>query len=176
MRNKQYLAAIRARDDVLVLNTMHFADEVRDSAETVGSLPAARELPKRELDTAVRLISELTVEWDPAKYHDTHREQVLKLIEQKASGEEPEIVAAEEPEDNVVDLMAALRQSIEHARARGGSRQSGRDGRPAPKRRRAGKLTELSKKELYDRASKLDISGRSNMSRDELEQAIAKAS
>jgi DNA end-binding protein Ku len=175
MRNKQYLAAIRAREDVLVLNTMHFADEVRDPVETVGSLPPSRELPKRELDTARRLISELTVAWDPERYHDTHRERVLKLIEQKASGKEPEIVAAEEPEENVVDLMAALKQSIEQARARGGSRRGGR-GRRAPKRRRAGKLTELSKQDLYDRASELDISGRSNMSRDELEKAIAKAS
>lgn len=175
MRNNQYLAAIRAREDVLVLNTMHFADEVRDPVETVGSLPPSRELPKRELDTAMRLISELTVAWDPERYHDTHRERVLKLIDQKASGKEPEIVAAEEPEENVVDLMAALKQSIEQARARGGSRRGGR-GVAAPKRRGAGKLTELSKKELYDRASELDISGRSNMSRDELEKAIAKAS
>ncbi|HEX6235203.1 MAG TPA: Ku protein [Jiangellaceae bacterium] len=175
MRNRQYLAAIRARQDVLVLNTMHFADEVRDPVETVGSLPDRRELPKRELDTAMRLISELTVAWDPERYHDTHRERVLKLIEQKASGKEPEIVAAEEPEENVVDLMAALKQSIEQARARGGSRRGGRGG-AAPKRRGAGELTELSKKELYDRASELDILGRSNMSRDELEKAIAKAS
>ncbi|HEU4540241.1 MAG TPA: Ku protein [Jiangellaceae bacterium] len=176
VRNKQYLAAIRARDDVLVLNTMHFADEVRDPADTVGSLPAEGELPKRELDMAVGLISELTVEWDPARYHDTHRERVLKLIEQKASGEEPEIVEAEESQENVVDLVAALQESIERARAGGGTRRKGRAKRPAPKRRKAAKLTDLSKKELYDRASELDISGRSTMSRDQLEDAIAKAS
>jgi len=183
MRNKQYLAAIRARDDVLVLNTMHFADEVRDPAETVGSLPGRRELPKRELDTAVRLISELTVEWDAARYHDTHRERILKLIEQKASGEEPDIVEAEEPQENVIDLVAALHESIERARA-GGRAGKGAPVRSGTKRRvgsgakqgGAGKLAGLSKKQLYDRASKLDISGRSSMSRDELEEAVAKAS
>ena len=183
MRNKQYLAAIRARDDVLVLNTMHFADEVRDPAETVGSLPGRRELPKRELDTAVRLISELAVEWDAARYHDTHRERILKLIEQKASGEEPDIVEAEEPQENVIDLVAALQESIERARA-GGKARKGAPVRSGTKRRAgsgakqgsAGRLAGLSKKQLYDRASKLDISGRSSMSRDELEEAVAKAS
>ncbi len=175
MRNKQYLAAIRAREDVLVLNTMHFADEVRDPRETVGSLPSERKLPKKELDTAIRLISELTVDWDPARYHDTHRERVLKLIEQKASGEEPEVVEAEEPQENVIDLVAALQESIERARGDGKRGRSGR-ARSASKRRKDGKLGDLSKKELYDRASDLDISGRSSMSRDELEQAVAKAS
>lgn len=183
MRNKQYLAAIRATDDVLVLNTMHFADEVRDPAETVGALPGQRELPKRELDTAVRLISELTVDWDPTRYHDTHRERVLKLIEQKASGEEPDIVEAEEPEENVIDLVAALQESIERARA-GGKGRKGAGARSGAKRRArsgakqggAGRLAGLSKKELYDRASELDISGRSSMSRDELEEAVAEAS
>jgi DNA end-binding protein Ku len=124
----------------------------------------------------VGLISELTVEWDPARYHDTHRERVLKLIEQKASGEEPEIVEAEESQENVVDLVAALQESIERARAGGGTRRKGSAKRPAPKRRKAAKLTDLSKKELYDRASELDISGRSTMSRDQLEDAIDKAS
>ena len=177
MRNKQYLAAIRAQDDVLVLNTMHFADEVRDPREMVGSLPGERKLPKKELDTAIRLISELTVDWDPARYHDTHRERVLKLIEQKASGEEPAVVEAEEPQENVIDLVAALQESIERARAGGGERRKGGGrGRTASKPRKDGKLAELSKKELYDRAGKLDISGRSTMSRDELEEAIAKAS
>lgn len=182
-RNKQYLAAIRATDDVLVLNTMHFADEVRDPAETVGSLPGRRELPKRELDTAVRLISELTVDWDPARYHDTHRERVLELIEQKASGEEPDIVEAEEPQENVIDLVAALQESIERARAGGKGRKGAgarsvakRRARPGAKQGGAARLAGLSKKELYDRASELDISGRSSMSRDELEEAVAKAS
>lgn len=183
MRNKQYLAAIRATDDVLVLNTMHFADEVRDPEDTVGSLPGRRELPKRELDTAVRLISELTIDWDPARYHDTHRERVLELIEQKASGEEPEIVEAEEPQENVIDLVAALQQSIERVRARGkpatgtrarsGTRRRAGTGGKHPGTSGRGRL---SKKQLYERASALDISGRSSMSRDELEAAVAKAS
>ena len=176
IRNKQYLAAIRARDDVLVLNTMHFADEVRDPGETVGSLPGERKLPKRELDTAIRLISELTVDWEPARYHDTHREHVLELIEQKARGEEPAIVEAEEPQENVIDLVAALQESIERARAGDGRRSKARRARSAARPRTAGKQPRLSKKELYDRASELDIAGRSAMSRDELEQEIAKAS
>lgn len=170
MRNKEYLAALRASDDVIVLNTMYFADEVRDPRTTVGRLPGERKLPSRELDTAVKLIRELTTSWDPAHYHDTHRERVLKLIEQKASGQEPDVVMAEEPEDNVVDLVAALEQSIEQARGGGRARGGGQS------RRRAGDLARLSKKELYDRAGELGVSGRSKMSKDELADAVAEAS
>ena len=82
-----------------------------------------------------------------------------------------------------LDLVAALQESIERARVGGKGREGGRGRsgtkRPArsyAKRGGAGKLTGLSKKELYDRASELDISGRSSMSRDELEEAVAEAS
>ncbi|NED99975.1 non-homologous end joining protein Ku [Phytoactinopolyspora halotolerans] len=116
MRNKEYLATIRAEGDVLVLNTMFFADEIRDPHEVADILPGQQELPQREFDTAVKLIEQLSTSWKPENYHDTYREQVLKLIEQKAKGEEVEVAEPEEPEDNVVDLVAALERSIEQAR------------------------------------------------------------
>lgn len=118
MRNKEYLAAIRARDDVLVLNTMFFADEIRNPHDVSDDLPGQRKVPKKQLDTALQLINQLATSWKPEQYHDTHREQVLKLIEQKAKGETVKVEEPEEPEDNVVDLMAALEQSIERARSR----------------------------------------------------------
>lgn len=166
MRNKEYLAALRAAGDVIVLNTMFFADEVRDPRDTVDRLPGQRKLPSRELDTAGKLIRELATSWEPERYHDTHRERVLQLVEQKAGGEEPDIAAVEEPAENVVDLVAALEESIE--RARGGAQR---------RRQRAdGDLAELSKKQLYDRAGKLGVAGRSKMSKGELAEAVAKAS
>lgn len=166
MRNKEYLAALRAAGDVIVLNTMFFADEVRDPRDTVDRLPGQRKLPSRELDTAGKLIRELATSWEPERYHDTHRERVLQLVEQRAGGEEPDIAAVEEPAENVVDLVAALEESIE--RARGGAQR---------RRQRAdGDLAELSKKQLYDRAGKLGVAGRSKMSKGELAEAVAKAS
>jgi DNA end-binding protein Ku len=165
MRNKEYLAALRPATDVIVLNTMYFADEVREPGATVGRLPGRRKFPSRELDTAVKLIRELATSWDPARYHDTHRERVLTLIEQKASGEEPDVATVEPPEENVVDLVAALERSI--AQARGGGRQ---------RRRSSDDLGDLSKKELYDRAGELGVPGRSKMSKGELAEAIAEAS
>lgn len=176
MRNKEYLAVIRATEDVIVLSTMLFADEVRLPREAVDSLPGKRELPKRELDTAVNLIEQLTTDWDPKRYHDTYRESVLQLIEQKASGKEVSVEPPAEPEENVVDLMAALEQSIERARSRrtnGGKKTSRKRG----KRSGTGdELNNLTKKQLYDRAGDLDVSGRSKMSRDELQEAVRKAS
>lgn len=176
MRNKQYLAVIRATSDVIVLSTMLFADAVRDPRQAVDSLPGKHELPKRELDSAARLIDQLATSWDPERYHDTYRESVLELIKQKASGEEASVEAPAETEEKVVDLTAALEQSIERERSR---RTNGREKQTSRKRgRRAGtdeELDALTKKQLYDRAGELGISGRSKLSRDELLDALKKA-
>lgn len=180
MRNKEHLAAIRATEDALVLNTMYFADEVRQPSQAVDRLPGERSLPERELNTAMDLIRQLTTTWEPERYHDTYRERVLELIERKASGESVETKPRTEPTGNVVDLMSALEQSIERAqsgRSDGDGKQRGR----GSKRRRSGRkqreeLTNLTKKQLYERAGDLGVSGRSKMSRDELEHAVAQAS
>lgn len=177
MRNKEYLAAIRPADEVLILNTMYFADEVRDPRKTVGRLPERQEPPKRELDAAVQLIRELATDWDPEHYRDTHRERVLQLIEQKASGEEPQVEEVAQPEEKVVDLVSALQQSIDRAKGRRGGDGAGADDGQRRGRRESGEdLEGLSKQELYDRAGDLGVTGRSKMSKDELYEAVAKAS
>ncbi|MFW5899111.1 MAG: Ku protein [Jiangellaceae bacterium] len=185
MRNKEYLAAIRPADEVLILNTMYFADEVRDPRKTVGRLPEEREPPKRELDAAVQLIRELETPWQPERYHDTHRERVLQLVQQKASGEEPGVEEVAQPEEKVVDLVSALQQSIDRAKSRrGGDGGDGGDGADRRNARNGGRdrrkggedLGSLSKQELYDRAGDLGVSGRSKMSKEELYEAVAKAS
>lgn len=172
MRNKEYLAALRAAGDVIVLHTMYFADEVREPESVVGDLPGRRQMPKRELVTAVKLIRELSTSWEPEQYHDTHRERVLQLVEQKAKGKKPDVVQEAEPDENVIDLMAALEQSIE--RARGGRKRASQW--PSKRAKRSSELASLSKKELYDRAGELGVSGRSKMSKDELAAAVAEAS
>lgn len=119
MRGKQYLVAVRAESDVLVLETMFFADEVRVARDEIENLPAAHAVRGRELSIAKQLIESMTVAWQPENYRDTYRERVEDLIERKRHGEE---VVSETPspdEGEVVDLMDALSRSAEAARARG---------------------------------------------------------
>jgi DNA end-binding protein Ku len=112
MRQKERLVAIRPYDGVLCLETMRWADEVVPPQEVVPPLEEGSEPAKRELEMARQLIASLESEFEPEKYHDSYREELLDLIDKKASGEE--IVArpaAEEP-GKVLDLMAALEASL----------------------------------------------------------------
>ena len=116
LRTKQYLAALRARDGVLVLSTMLYADEVIDPS--VLEVPTALDTApsERELGMAAQLVESLSAPFDPDKYHDDYREKVLALIEAKADGE---IIAQPEPAVEtapVVDLMAALEASLARAK------------------------------------------------------------
>jgi DNA end-binding protein Ku len=120
IRSKEQLVAIRPhRDgDLLVMETMVFADEVVGTEELDG-LPDAKELKvsERELKMARQLIESLTDEFDPGKYKDSYREKVLELIERKAEGEEI-AVQPEAPEPaKVPDLMAALEASLAAVRS-----------------------------------------------------------
>jgi DNA end-binding protein Ku len=106
IRNKQHLAALRSHDDVLVLETMYYADEV----QTPESAPAP-DVRKAEVDMAKTLIENLAADWDPERYHDRYRNELLDLLRKKAEGEPLPEPAAEEGGE-VVDLMEALRQSV----------------------------------------------------------------
>ena len=106
IRNKQHLAAIRAVDSTLVLETMYYADEVREPE----AAPAPR-VREAEVEMAKTLIENLAAEWDPERYHDQYRNELLDLLEKKAKGKK--LPEPSEPEDEgVVDLMDALRQSV----------------------------------------------------------------
>lgn len=119
MRSKQYVAAVRPADGHLVLSTMVYADEVVDPASLGEIADAAEvELSERELNMARQLIESLEAEFDPAKFHDTYREQVLALIEAKASGRQDiELPEVAPTAPKVVDLMAALEASVREAKA-----------------------------------------------------------
>jgi DNA end-binding protein Ku len=117
LRTKQYLAALRARDGVLVLSTMLYADEVVATADL--DVPTAESVKPsdRELNMASALVESLSAPFEPEKYHDDYREKVLALIEAKAEGQEVALAPAPEQEAPVVDLMAALEASLAAARA-----------------------------------------------------------
>jgi DNA end-binding protein Ku len=117
MRGKQYLAAIRPRDDLLILETMFFADEVRDPAKGIDHLPAKATVAPKDLTMAVKLVEALTTRWDPKNYRDTYTARVKKLIDAKEKKREIAVpTSSEETEGKVLDLLAALESSVEAAR------------------------------------------------------------
>ncbi|MEU4603553.1 Ku protein [Kribbella sp. NPDC023972] len=117
MRGKEYLATIRAQDKVLVLETMYFADEIRDPAKELDDLPG-RSSAGKQLSMAADLIEAMSGEWKPSSYKDTYTDRVKKLVETKRKGQEV-VFNEEEPEaTSSTDLVAALRASVEEARSR----------------------------------------------------------
>jgi DNA end-binding protein Ku len=118
IRNKQHLAALRPWNGVLVLETMYYADEVREPQRVDGDA----KLRKPEVEMAKSLVENLSAEFDPKKYDDTYRKELLELLRAKAEGE-PLPPAEEEPDGEVVDLMAALRESVERTQKKSGGRK-----------------------------------------------------
>ena len=114
IRNKQHLACLRTYDDYLLLETMYYPDEIRNPASLDGDIGAAK-LQKAEAEMAKSLVENLSEPFKPGKYDDTYRKELLELIRAKAKGQKlPE--PAEEEEGEVVDLMTALRESVERTK------------------------------------------------------------
>jgi DNA end-binding protein Ku len=114
IRNKQHLAALRPYKEVLLLETMYYADEVR-RPEALDGGSAAPKLQKAEVEMAKSLVENLSESFEPEKYDDTYRKELLDLIRAKAEGE-PLPEPAQQEEGEVVDLMAALRESVERTK------------------------------------------------------------
>jgi DNA end-binding protein Ku len=118
MRSKLYVAAMRPVDGHLLLSMMVYADEINP----VASIPELDELDEvevtpRELEMAEALIDSLSADFEPEKYQDTYREELLELIHAKAAGATTKVEAPEAPSDDVVvDLMAALEKSVAAAK------------------------------------------------------------
>jgi DNA end-binding protein Ku len=139
LRSKEALVAIRPVDGMLCLETMRYADEVLSvDREQVDS---EAEPSERELDMARQLVSSLAGTFDPEKYRDEYREEVLALIEAKAAGEDIVAPAAPEEPAKVLDLMAALEASLARTGAKRGAEPAAR---PAAKRSPAKKAAKRS--------------------------------
>ena len=114
IRNKQHLAALRPYEGLLLLETMYYADEVRSPEALDGDLGTVK-LQKAEVEMAKSLVENLSEPFKPGKYDDTYRQELLDLIRAKAEGEPlPEPAKGEEGE--VIDLMTALRESVERTK------------------------------------------------------------
>ena len=129
IKTRQYLAGVKPEDNVLVLELMHFADELADADKL--HVPKKSEAGKREMDMAKALVASMTSKWNPEKYHDDYREAVMKVIEEKVEhgGEEIEEKPKKAPKPTkVIDLVSVLQQSLEKA---GGAKKSHRTKRAA---------------------------------------------
>lgn len=161
MRDRQHLACLRIREGVITVERMHFADEIRP---TKGLAPERAKLAKQELAMAKQLVEQFSGSFEPESFRDTYRDTLCEIIRAKQRGETvaaPDAPEAEEP----VDLLTALRASIDAAK----------EGRPAKRRSDGDRLEGLSKEELYELAKKADLPGRSDMSKDELVDALKAA-
>ena len=120
MRRKQYLAAIRPVGGALAMSTMRFADEVVPSSEIPG-IPKRAGTAKsdKEMKLARQIIEALQADWKPERYHDTYTEELREMIEKKQKGKETTVDEVEpEEQADVLDLMAALEESVKNARKR----------------------------------------------------------
>lgn len=189
MRGKEYVAAVRAGDGVLALDTLLFADEVR--APEVDVSAEESKVRANEVKMAVSLIDSMSAEWNPEDYEDTYNDRVRELLEKKKQGEavEPEPAPAEPT--GVVDLFEALSRSVESRS--GGSAGSARSGRSSSgrgssggtargRKKSAGGKAEgapdysaMSKRELDRLAREYGVPRRSKLNREQLADAVAAA-
>lgn len=112
IRSKEQLAVVRVYENTIVMETIHFPDEVRKPSD-VPNVPAEDKVTEKELETAIMLIDQLTTTFEPEKYNDDYRTALLELIESKRTGKEVVTATEKAPPANVTDLMAALQASID---------------------------------------------------------------
>lgn len=143
IRSKESLAALRVSGDSLVMSTMHYPDEIRQ-AGAIPEMSYQVDLHENEVNMAVSLISSLSAEFRPEKYTDTYRQSLMEMIQSKIAGEAVEAPARPEA-GKVVDLMEALKASIELAREERGKPGKGvkeakaaKEGKASKKRKAAG--------------------------------------
>ncbi|WP_050780060.1 hypothetical protein [Streptomyces sp. C] len=174
---------MKAENGILTLHTLHWADEIRDPKKEIDNLPGKAKASEKELRMAEQLIEALSMTWDPEQFHDTFQEKVAALIKAKKTGESVEKAEPAARATGAVDLMEALRASVERARSpkdtQGKATASGTTpGKRSPKKRirstpKARDLASLTKADLYQRAAAAGIPGRSAMTHDQLVDALA---
>ena len=127
IKTRQYLAGVKALKHALVLELMHFAEELSDAEKL--NVPKSLEPGKREIDMARALVENMTAKWDPEKYKDDYREALLEVIEEKVESGGKEIEEkpkAKKESTKVIDLVAVLQQSL--AKTQGGKKKQASKG------------------------------------------------
>lgn len=121
IKTREHLAAVKAQGDVLVLELMHFAEEIIESDEL--HVPGATQLGKKEADMAKQLVESMTGKWDAEKYKDEYKDALMEVIEEKVAAGGKQVAKAKKPKGtkatNVIDLVAVLQKSLqEHGSSR----------------------------------------------------------
>jgi DNA end-binding protein Ku len=120
MRAKEYLAIVRAHDRALMLTTMLFADEVRDTKDIDAATQKSHKPSAQQLKAAVAVIEELSENWEPGEWKDRYRRRLQDVVSRKRKGQTIKAPEPREAEpDEVPDLMAALEQTLAEMRGSG---------------------------------------------------------
>jgi DNA end-binding protein Ku len=138
IKTREYLAGVKPEDGVLVLELMHFADELADPGKL--HVPKKTEVGKREMNMAKSLIDSMSSKWDPEKYKDDYREALMEVIEEKveAGGKEIEEKPKKAPRPTkVIDLVSVLQKSLEQTGAKKKSPAKSRRKQRQPARKAA---------------------------------------
>ncbi|OEJ35386.1 Ku protein [Streptomyces subrutilus] len=193
MRQHEYLVALKAEDGLLTLHTLHWADEIRNPKDEIDGLPGKAKGTAKEVRMAEQLIEAMAMTWDPGQFHDTFQEKVAALIKAKQKGDTVEKAEPAAEPTGAVDLMEALRASVDRARSpkpagekastrtRATGSGAGSAKKPAGKKRirsspKKQDWDALTKADLYKKATAARIPGRSQMSRHDLVDALKHAS
>ena len=137
IKTREYLAGVKPEDGALVLELMHFADELVDTGKL--DIPKKVEVGKRELNMATALIDSMSAKWQPEKYKDDYREALMEVIEEKveAGGKDIEEKPKKAPKPTkVIDLVKVLQQSLEQS-GRGKSKSKARGGKQPQRHKKA---------------------------------------
>jgi DNA end-binding protein Ku len=138
IKTRQYLAGVKPEDGALVLELMHFADELADPEKL--HVPKKTDVGKREMNMAKSLIDSMTSKWEPEKYKDDYREALMEVIEEKveAGGKEIEAKPRKTPKPTkVIDLVSVLQKSLEHTGAKQKAKRRSRGKKAHPVRKAA---------------------------------------
>jgi len=138
IKTRQYLAGVKPEDGALVLELMHFADELADTGKL--HVPKKVEIGKREMSMAKSLIDSMSSKWNPGKYRDDYREALMEVIEEKveAGGKEIEETPKKTPKPTkVIDLVSVLKRSLEKTGAEKKATARSREKKAHPARRAA---------------------------------------
>ena len=184
LRDKEHLVAVRPGEQVLILETMFFEDEILNPQEELDTLPEADHADTRELKVAKQLVVSLSDKWTPTRYKNTYRQRVEELVEKKRAGHA--VVFSDDvegPTSNVIDLMSALKASI--AKSGSGRRTPSRTSSQSTVKKvgisgsTSSKLqpsfVDMSKSELLAQAKKMKLDVTTKMTKPELVKTLRAA-
>lgn len=175
MRQKEHLCALRVKDGMFVLETMHWPSEIREP--DIEGLDARVDVRDRELAMAKDIVDQLTGPFEPGRYRNTFERELKQAAKRKLEGEEVTVASESSSTTPVDDLMAALEESLRAAKAGRRPRRSAVTGSDDGDAAKGGddrqELREHTKDDLMGMARERDLEGRSSMTKDELVDALA---